>query len=56
MPSAVALYDYLVEGPRISRDETFVRIPRAKARRERTSPTAVKPGGIRQRKNKRCAW
>lgn len=55
MQNTVVLYDYLVEGPRLGRDETFVRIPRSKPRRERTIPT-VKPGGIRQRKNKRCTW
>ena len=56
MQSVVTLYDYLVDGPRMGRDEAFVRIPRSKPRRERSATVAVKPGGIRQRKNKRCAW
>jgi hypothetical protein len=56
MPNTVALYDYLVEGPRMGRDEAFVRIPRTKARRERSTSSTVKPGGIRQRKNKRGSW
>ena len=55
MNSSVALYDYLVESPRLKSEEAFVRIPRSKPRRERTVATA-KVGGIRQRKNKRCAW
>ena len=55
MQNSVALYDYLVEGPRMNRDEAFVRIPRPKPRRERTSSTN-KPSGMHQRKNKRSTW
>lgn len=55
MQNSVALYDYLVESPRMKSDEAFVRIPRPKPRRERTS-NSIKPGGIHRRKNKRCAW
>jgi hypothetical protein len=55
MQNSVALYDYLVEGPRMNRDEAFVRIPRPKPRRERSSNSA-KPDGMHRRKNKRCAW
>jgi len=55
MTSSIALYDYLVEGHRPVREETFVRIPRVKPRRER-SASAAKQGGMHQRKNKRCSW
>jgi len=51
------LYDYLVEGPQMGRDDAFVRIARVKPRRARATATATpKPGGIRQRRGKRCAW
>lgn len=55
MQNSVALYDSLVEGPRMNRDEAFVRISRPKPRRERTS-SSVKQGGMHRRKNKRCNW
>jgi hypothetical protein len=55
MQNSVALYDDLVEGPRMNREETFVRIQRPKHRRERTS-SSLKPSGIHRRKNKRCTW
>ncbi len=55
MQNTVALYDDLLEDPRLNRQETFVRIPRPKPRRDRNS-SSVKSGGMHQRKNKRCAW
>ena len=55
MQNSVALYDDLVDGPRLNREETFVRIPRPKPRREQAS-SSVKPIGMHRRKNKRCAW
>ncbi len=55
MQNSVALYDYLVDGPRVNRDEAFIRIPRPKPRRDRTS-SPVKTGGMHRRKNKRCDW
>ena len=55
MHNSVALYDDLIEDPRLNRQEAFVRIQRPKPRRERTS-SSVKPGGMHRRKNKRSAW
>ena len=55
MHNSVALYDDLFEGPRLNREETFIRIPRPKPRRERTA-SSPKPSGMHRRKNKRCAW
>jgi hypothetical protein len=56
MHNSIALYDYLIESPRMSREETFVRIPRTKPRRDRSTGSGAKQGGIHQRKNKRCTW
>lgn len=55
MQNSVALYDDLVENPRMKSDDAFVRIQRPKPRRERTS-SSVKTGGMHRRKNKRSAW
>lgn len=56
MQNSVALYDDLLEGPRMNREETFVRIQRPKPRRGERTSSSLKPNGMHRRKNKRCAW